>query len=297
MALFNPKESKMDINAIIAEASVEAQVQPASQEEAKSEVVQDKPEGEVTDPASAEEDISKKPDDELTPEQLAKRERNRQSHLNSKLAQQRRINRELEAKLSQTEQSKMQPQSQDLQNGKPDINRFAKFEEYTDAYADWILEQKLSAQTKKTEETQKTHQVDLVKTQRAQEISAHEAEFAKQAPEYETLLGQNQEFFSPQNLKNEPEIVQGLLDTDNPTLALFALMKEGRLNDLYDLSPTKLAAELAKAEIRGESYLKQTKPTTNAPAPLSPARGNASGSKPFSSSMSWPEMKKELNLK
>lgn len=289
----------VDVNAIIAEAfPVEAKEQPASKPEANTVTnpeTEVKLEQEATpEPTKGvEEDVSKKPDSELTPEQLAKRERNRQSHQNSKLAQLRRENRELKAKSSQpVEQPKSQAQGPN--NGRPDAKTFkGNYEEYNLALLDWKLAQNKAAENKQTEESKQIEQQASAFKKGGDAISAKETEFANQAPDYANLINDNQEFFKGMT----PELAQGFLDAENPTLALYALMKEGKVDDLYDLSPTKLAAELVRAEIRGESYLKQTKPTTNAPTPISPAKGNASAGKSLSASMSWDELKKELNLK
>ena len=88
-----------EVDNVIAQASEEATAQPASIEAA--------PQVEVEKVEV--EDIGKKPDSELTPEQLVKREANRRSHENSKLAEMRRSNRELQARLAQFEQAQNQP--------------------------------------------------------------------------------------------------------------------------------------------------------------------------------------------
>ncbi len=262
----------MNIDTVLGTATPEVAESQKASTEAVSETPEVENKSEVETPAKVEEDISKKLDSELTPEQLAKREKNRQSHLNSKLAEMRRANRELQAKLSQTQQPKV---SEQVDNGKPRIEDFADktWEEYNEALTDWKLDQKFSATNKQTEETQKSQQINQAKAQRVYEVAQAEAEFAKSNPEYAQLVNENAAFFSGLT----PELADGLAEAENPTVAIYALMKEGGLDNLFDLTPTKLAAELAKAEIRGESYLKQAKPTTNAPAPISAARGNAVG--------------------
>lgn len=273
----------IDVDAIIAEAST-APAQTASPEAPTESNLETevKLEQEATaEPATkeVEEDVSKKPDSELTPEQLAKRERNRQSHQNSKLAQLRRENRELKAKSSQpVEQPKTQNTQPTTSTGEPKSNdpyyKDKDWEEFTRDLVKWKVEQNFTAQNKQTEESKQIEQQASAFKKGGDAISAKETEFAKQAPDYANLINDNQEFFKGMT----PELAQGFLDAENPTLALYALMREGKVDDLYDLSPTKLAAELVRAEIRGESYLKQPK-VTNAPRPLSPARGNTSGTK------------------
>lgn len=253
----------MDTDAIIAEAFPDAPEQEAASVEA------------VVTP---EEDISKKPDEALTPDQLEKRDKNRRSHQNSKEASMRRELKELR------ELVKAIPQTSEPA-GKPALDNFDTLEGYNEALIDWKTDQKFKTLNTQTQQTQ-------AKAERASEIANQEAEFAKSTPEYAELVNENQGFFKGLTR----ELANGLSGTENPHLALFALMKEGRVDDLHDLTPTKLAAELARAEIRGQGYIAKPKIATSAPSPVSAAKGNAIGVKSINS-MNFQELKKELGLK
>ncbi len=85
------------------------------------------------------------------------------------------------------------------------------------------------------------------------------------------------------------EIAQVFLEADNTVLAMYTLAKEGRLAEIGEMSPSRAAIEIGKAEIRGEALLK--KPITNAPAPIKGATGTGAGSKSLDN-MSWDELKK-----
>ena len=83
----------MDIDAVIAEAT---QVAPAQEATTVAPIDETpKQEAEVTNDTVETVDDAVKPDSELTPEQLVKREANRQSHQNSREAKLRREVREL----------------------------------------------------------------------------------------------------------------------------------------------------------------------------------------------------------
>ena len=245
-------------------------------------------EAETSQEPSENEELRNKPDSELTPEQLEKRERNRESHLKSALARRQRAEnarelRELREFKAQMEAAK-QPANREPQA--PNMDDFNTLEEYMDARDAYRDSQKLSAQNK--------NQVDPVIAQRAQEAIAREAEFAKAAPDYQKLVGENADFF--QEVGNDPKLRDAILEAENAPLALYALMKEGLVDELYNLSPTRLAAELAKAEIRGQSYLVQKKTISTAPQPLAVAKGTGLTTKPVSS-MSFEELKKDLGIK
>lgn len=275
----------------IAEATAQvATEQKASEEEAKTQISQTQEQ--VTEAPKAEqaEDVSKLPDDALTADQLAKREKNRQSHQNSKLAAMRREIRELKAQQSKPAQSVETPKAETV-NTKPNIKDFNNWEDYNEALiADAI--NKLSAKDNKaTQTTDKESTVTQDLVTRELEIRHQVEDFKKTAPDYAELYKANAGFFN----KLPTDIATALAEADNPPLALYALMKEDALYDLDDLSPTKLAAELARAEIRGQSYLKAPKTVTETPAPLAAAKGNSTGGKPLEK-QSYKELMKSLGL-
>lgn len=224
-----------------------------------------------------------KPDSELTPEQLAKREANRQSHLNSKLAKMRRENRELR-EMAQRLSQQTAPSAKSDAPQPPSEDNFTTWDEfraaerqYYEQLADWKIEQKLSEREKKTAEVSQADAANSYKAERINKHAEMEAEFAKQVTDYEqTVYGDYGDFM--QNLPTQ--VAEALLEADNASLALYALAKEGLLEQLEDMSPYRLAIEIGKAEIRGQSYLVPKK-TTNAPTPMRGAKGITT-SKPLS---------------
>lgn len=282
-----------DPQAIIAEATAEAPKAEANAPEQEAQATSE--EAQATEPSQEttqdSEDVSKKPDSELTPEQLAKREANRISHEKSKLAKEkqklREKNRELESRLKQLEQSLNQPKQQAKPDGKPDITQFDDHMEYLEALADWKLETKLKAAN---EQKPQAPQVDERKLQRNQEIEQQRNALVKQAPEYQSMVAENSWY-----LNSMPETVQeAFYEADNAPLALYALMKEGRLEDLEDLSPARIAMEIGRAEERGKAYLGAAKTISTAPPPIESLKGTGRASKSLDS-MSVEELMKKFN--
>lgn len=263
----------MDINAVIAEATsqVANEAKPSETNPADSPATEAPKQEEQTDLADPN-PIGKKPDSELTAEQLAKREANRQAHLNSKLARMRRENRELrqtvekivlQAKAPQT------PASRENLNNAPKEADFDNYSDYLEARTDWKIEQKLAERENRASESAKTQVITAQKIERIKEIEAAEQEFAKATPEYAALYNEYSDFMGNLPLP----VAEALMETENPTLALFALMKEGKLESLEDMTPNKISMEIGKAELRGQSYLSQQNKATNAPTPIQAARG------------------------
>lgn len=289
----------MDIDAVIAEATKVAPVQEATTVAPIDEAP--KPEATVNDSQEAvsteekPEDVAK-PDSELTPEQLAKREANRQSHRNSREAKLRREVRELREFRTQTEAKQAQPPQQ-TQNpsGAPEkpkegnFNSFMEFLEAKDVYQEklyeWKLEQKLSELSQKSQP-----QVDHKMVERIQQIAQQKQEFAQRNPEYEALAVQNSDFF-----ENMPKHIEAaFLKADNPTMAAFALMKEGSLQDLEDLPADRIDMVIGRAEERGKAYLNSVKTATNASTPIESLKGTSSATKPLEKK-SVEELMKQFN--
>lgn len=271
----------MDIEAVIAQATEVAPESKAT--EPKTEVAET---AETPQKEDVKEEVAKpKPDSELTPEQLAKREANRQSHLNSKLAKMRRENRELRELAARAQSAQQPAQSPANDNGAPkppNEDDYATWDElraaerkYVEDLADWKLEQKLSERDKKSTEEAKTNQANSYKAERINEHAQKEAEFAKQNPDYEKIVyGDYGDFMTNLPLP----VAEALLEAENASLALYALAKEGRLEELEDMSPYRISMEIGKAEIRGESYLNRNT-ATNAPTPVPAARGTGNPSR------------------
>lgn len=268
----------MDLDAVIAQATQDvATEQKASEEATKAEITPQEPSAEPAQETEA--DISKKPDDALTPEQLVKREKNRESHLNSKLAQMKRANRDLQAQLAQQQAPK--PQATETgQKAKPNPQdpyyKDKTWEQYNEDLTDWKLEQKFSVKDKETEDTKKAEQFNTWRTEQSDRTAKQAAEAFQKLPDFKDLFEAN---YDTLETFDNTHIEQAFYEAENPEMAAYALMKEGKLESLLQMSPARAAMEIAKAEDRGRAYLKTGKTATNAPTPISSAKGNSTGGK------------------
>lgn len=275
-----------DAQAIIAEATKDVAQEPvaATSEEAQ------KAETPTESPEQTEEDIGKKPDSELTPEQLEKREANRQSHLNRKLAKQRlrEENRELKSRLEKLEQtvSSKQPQADNLPADYPREENYEDVLSYFKAVAKYEAKQELQA----AQQTKQADKIDAAKVQVVQNVAKQADALVKQVPEYKTLYADHQDILAAM-----PEsVMDAFLEAENAPLALYALMKEGRLEDLEDLSASRLAMEIGRAEERGKAYVSAVKKVTTAPPPIESLKGTGRSAKPLDE-LSIPELMKRFN--
>jgi len=287
-----------DAQAIIAEATAQPQTEAAKPTEQpaaasfEAQATEENPSPKDTtqdanDINQETDDVSKKPDSELTPEQLEKREANRQSHLNRKLAKQRlrNENAELKARLEKLEQAQKTPEPKE-QSGPPKLENYESLDQ-------WVLEtaKYLNKTENKTEpQVQPVNPADSQKQVRTAEIATQAKKFAGEVPEYAALVKENNDY-----LNMLPDSVQeAFLEADNAPLALYALMKEGRLEDLEDLSPSRIAMEVGRAEERGKAYLSSVKKATNTPPPIESLKGTGRATKDLDS-MSVEELMKKFN--
>lgn len=295
----------MDIDTVIAEATQVAESAQASPE-AKTETTAPEvtaKEPEVNGSVEETKETQIKADSELTPEQLAKREANRQSHLNSKLARLKRENRELREAMERNKPQQVQPTQTQVKadNGAPvkpvesDFQTWGEFLDAKDAYyealADWKVEQKLSDRDSKKSQDDEATRIEQFRLERTQEATKTINDVAKQTGDYASLVEQHIDFLN--NIP--PHIDNAFLMAENPGLALYALMKEGSLEELEDMPPHKVLMEIGKAELRGERYLNQNK-ATNAPPPITPAKGTATTSKSLENK-SVEELLKQFNTR
>jgi hypothetical protein len=266
----------MNVDAIIAEAAQEAANEQAA---APQEVVADNQEQVTEVKAEPEEDLSKKTDEELTPEQLAKRQANRKSHENSKLAQMRRETREaraqaeqLKAEIERLKQGTKPEAPKESQE--PKLDDYETWEEYSKALIKFEAKQIRETENKQTQEAQANQELTKWVDERSSRVDTRITELAQTIPDFETTLEDIEDSIPALS----PELAKIALEADDINLAAYTLHKEGKLLEVLKMPPMRAAMEIAKAEVRGAAYLKQPKPVTNAPAPITSARGNSVGS-------------------
>lgn len=232
-------------------------------ETATSEVDQSETEGETKEPPKEQDD----PWPKKAQNALSKRDR-----------QIGRMKAELEflkaetAKLRESASAPRQDQSSQSNIPKPDD--YETYEDYITAKAIYQFKQE---QAKATEANKATEQQSRDQAQFQQWVSERENLVSQKADEISKLIPDYIEFIEDNSdtLESLPRHIENaFLEADNGALAAYVLAKEGKLESLSQMSPTRAAAEIARAEDRGAAFLK-TK-ISKAPQPIASARGTAS---------------------
>lgn len=147
---------------------------------------------------------------------------------------------------------------------------------YGDLYTERALEKmraELSQNQNKQQLDQLTLQQQQIAAEQNQAISIEAAEYAKQSDDFAKIVPASADRFNVL-----PAEIQGLFfELESPTLAAYALAKEGKIEQLAFMSPYMAAAELHQAQQRGQQYLQSSskKAVSNAPAPVNGVRGTA----------------------
>ncbi len=260
-------------DAIIAEvkASEAAQPQPEVKDaietpDENAEVQTDEPvkvEGE--EPAKAEEQFSKKAVNALS---------RRDKKIGKLQAEKQRLLEENE----QLKKGHTPKENNSTEFKKPNPDDYKTWGEYLDARDDYnekraeqIAEKKLSESRSKDTEV-KTKNIDAeILDERMKRRAELADEARKTFPDFDKVLDKAWE-----NVQLLPHVIEVIDEADNGANAIYALAKEGfDLNELNDLTPAKAAMLIARYEDKGLELTKK-KQVTNAPAPLSPNKGNGS---------------------
>lgn len=162
----------------------------------------------------------------------------------------------------------------------PKMEKFESVIDYMDAKGTHTLEQKLAEQAHNSKIEALKAQQDMALEQRTQEVSAQVNELISINPDFAKTIKANVNVISAM----PPHVERLMAEIDDAPAATYALVKEGRLQDLYYMRPEIAAAHLVHAEIRGKQYLLQSapKPQQPAPKPIGSLKGSGKSSKSYS---------------
>lgn len=179
--------------------------------------------------------------------------------------------RELEAKLSEA------PKEVEQKSVNPDD--FESYGDYINAQVDAMVNQKITQSQSEAQKQQLVQQQEALKAQRDMQIIEQANEAAQVLPDLPQLWQQN-----AHTLDALPEpIAEIFYSLDNAPAAIYALAKEGKVESLLYANPYVAAHEIVNAQTRGLAMMQkpQTK-ASQAPAPISKAKGTGSTKKPLS---------------
>lgn len=150
----------------------------------------------------------------------------------------------------------------------PQEDDFEDYAEYLVAKGEYKVKREYAAKEAEAQQYAQFESQQKWVQDRAKYVDDRAAKAVESIPELDGLYRENQ------------DIIEGYADTtkmafleaDKPELAFYALASEGKLESLESMTPTRIAREIALAEIRGEK-LSKSRPQSKAPAPIKKAKG------------------------
>lgn len=167
------------------------------------------------------------------------------------------------------QQAPQQPQKPQ-EGGEPKESDFDNFADYMRAVQKYDLQQEIAKLEGKQQQTQQSAQEQAWVAEREGAVAVQAQAFIKENPDALALVEEYGDVID----ELPPQIQRVFLEADNAPLAFYNLAKEGKLEALATMSPAKAAMEIGKAQLKTP-----TKSVTKAPAPMTPAKGTASGTK------------------
>lgn len=202
-----------------------------------------------------------KPDEAALVKKLSKQDR-RIGRMTAEKYQMRQTIAELEGKLAKL----TAPKEADFE-GKP-------YEALLEAKVDYAADKRFIENKASDIKAQLNDSEKAWKEERAQYLDDNGAEAAKVFTDFHDVMKQ-----SGRSMAALPaEIKEVFLEVDNGAFALYVLAKEGMIEDLADMSPTRAAMIVAKMEDKGLALSKQ-KEVSKAPAPLEALKGTGTARK------------------
>jgi hypothetical protein len=185
---------------------------------------------------------------------------NETEKLKKALKKKNRYTENLRARLRALESEHEKLKSTSFTKEAPKMEGFESVMDYMKAENQHFLDQKFSEHNQQQQLSAVEQQKAALRAQQDQHFEAGFSEIVNSDPAIKSLMIEAMPAF-----QNMPKHVEEFLyEIDNAPAAVYALVKEGRLQDVFYMHPQIAAAELVAAQARGEQYLQ--KPVTQAVA-------------------------------
>jgi len=213
--------------------------------------------------------------DELFPKKATRALERRNKKINKLRTQNAELERRMAELESRSQLSEQIPNESDVAGlSEPQEDDFEDYATYLEAKGEYKARKEFAGKEVEAQQRREFESQQQWVQQRAKYVDDRAAEAAKTIPELDGMYRENQDII--EGYSNEAKMA--FLEADAPELAFYALATEGRLEELDTMTPTKIAREIALAEIRGEKLTKK-RPVSNAPAPIKKPRGSGTRSK------------------
>ena len=207
---------------------------------------------------------------------VAKRERERSE---------RKSSREMQALRAEFEAYKAPPP---MAVGKPTLDKFESYDDFTEALTDWKLDQRESASKQVSQQAQSEQKFDDLKAS----FAVKQDEFRKSTPDYDDVVYEIEDYEFSNNLSI------ALLESDSsPAILHYLATNLDELDRLNSASVNNLNRALGRLEEKLATTPKTIKPTSNAPTPITPLGSSRTTVTPDATKMTDAEWNKHEEAK
>lgn len=231
----------------------------------------------VTDSATVEKPVEQASGGDSPEQAEAKRRNGFEKRIERFVRQQRELNEERDRLKGETEQLRAElnavrqrPQPQG--DGAPNPDQFKSYEDYIDARASWVAEQKAVA-LRKADEQRSAHQKQVDEQKALLDNFAVAAEkFAPTVPDFDESVGQ---------VKLGTSVSGAIVyNEQGPQLAYYLAHHPAELQRIEDSArgnPVLAARELARLESKAATFIQSRSVSKASPAPAQLPKGGAQG--------------------
>jgi len=248
------------------------------------------PEADTTQEAATTDEANKAESNELP---IPKKILNAMSHKDRRIGKLTAKQYEAEAKIKQLEEqlATYNKPKESQQSGKPNTANFDNYEDYLQALAEYQVGEKFSESEKKRQQFEAQKNQSVYHEERIAKLEENDQAAKASFSDYDNVFSENEALAAdmPEHVK------QAFLEAEHPAYAFYAIAKEGKLEDMLNMSERQAIAMIARYEDKGLAMSK-AKQVTKAPAPMSPAKGTSAGSKSLDA-MSGDELLKWIRTK
>jgi len=219
------------------------------------------------------------------------------SRREKKIEKLRAENEQLKVQLQQTapkeQVSPVKESEAQKKDTAPNPDDFESWDDYLQAKVEYGVTKALEARTSQEKQSEFFRKEKEYYDQRVKEFNSKEDAYYDTISDFE-VMSKRFEKDVAENLS--VDVRRAIMDSEDGPLALYTLMKEGRIDELEDMDGRQALRFLAKAEVRGQKYIENTKKVSSAPRPIQSVKGTGTYKKDVSE-MTPDEIRKKYNLR
>lgn len=266
-----------------------------NEEEVSSDVATDEGQIEESKVESPEvqEEIAEPEDDTPFPKKAV----NAISRREKKIEKLRAENEQLKAQLQQVPSKEQVSQVKEPEVSKsdsaPNPDDYETWDQYLEAKVEYNVRTALEKRTSQEKQSEASRKEQEYYAQRVKDFGASVDRHSEKISDFEVIGDRIEKDVLP-NLS--ADVHKAILESEDGALALYTLMKEGRIEDLEDMDGREALRFLAKAEVRGQKFIENSRKVSAAPKPIQAVKGTGTYTKDVAD-MTPDEIRKKYNLR